>query len=267
MRTRTRHVAGLSGFQSDIFGLTRRRFKNSPQVPTPANPTTVANAQTTSNLDTAAGTQAIDNVNQVGPNGSTTFNPTGSFTDPTTGTTVPTFTQTTTLDPLSQSILTGTKQAANTLVPAAQNLATEAVGSTATPLDVNQTANNGIIAAGPQAIDQNATNTIFAGENALLQPTFQQQQTDLQDQLSRAGISVGNQAYSNAETQLGTQQNQATTAALGSATGQGITSANNMFNLALQGQQQNLGQQQTLQSNPLQLLSQIYGGSSPTAAA
>lgn len=240
--------------------------KSTPQVPTPADPVKVANAQTTSNLGTAAGTQALDNVNQVGPNGSTTYNQTGSYTDPTTGTTVPTYTQTNTLDPLSQAVLTGTKQAANTLVPTAQTLATQAGGTATTPLDVNQTANNGIIAGGPQALDQSATNSIYAGENSLLQPTFDQQQKDLQDQLSRAGISVGNDAYSNAQTQLGTQQNQARVAALGNATGQGITSANNMFNLALQGQNQNLGQQQTVQSNPLQLLSQIYGGQAPTGA-
>lgn len=241
--------------------------KSTPQVPTPANPTTVANAQTTSNMGTAAATQAMDNVNQYGPNGSTTYQQTGSYTDPTTGTVVPTYSQNTTLDPLSQSILAGTKQVGNTLVPAAQSLATQAAGSTATPLNVNQTANNGIIAGGPQAIDQNATNTIYAGENALLQPTFNQQQQDLQDQLSRAGISVGNQAYGNAETQLGTQQNQQRTAALGNATGQGITAGNNMFNMALQGQNQNLGQQQLLQSNPLSLINQIYGGASPTGVA
>lgn len=240
--------------------------KSTPAVPTPADPTTVANAQTTSNLGTSAAQQAENNVNTVGPNGSTTYNQTGSYTDPTTGTSVPTYTQTNTLDPLSASILAGTKTAANTLVPTANTLATQAGGTATTPLNVNQTANNGIIASGPQAIDQNATNTIYQGEQALLQPTFKQQQTDLQDQLSRAGISVGNDAYNNAETQLGTQQNQATNAALGTATGQGITSANNMFNLALQGQNQNLGQQQTVQSNPLQLLSQIYSGSSPTGA-
>ncbi|MHB8273073.1 hypothetical protein [Bradyrhizobium sp.] len=240
--------------------------KSTPQVPTPANPTTVANAQTTSNIGTAGAQAAENNINQVGPNGSTTYSQTGTYTDPTTGATLPTYTQTQTLDPLSQAILTGSKQAGASLVPTAQTLATQAGGSATTPLNVNQTANNGIIAAGPQAIDQNATNTIFQGENALLQPQFQQQQTDLQDQLSRAGISVGNPAYSNAETQLGTQQNQATTAALGTATGQGITSANNMFGMALQGQNQNLGQQQTLQSNPLSLLSQIYGGSPPAGA-
>lgn len=239
--------------------------KSSPSVPTPANPTTVANAQTTSNLSTAAGQQALNNVNQVGPNGSVNYNQTGTYTDPSTGTQLPTYTQTTSLDPLSQAILTGTKQAGASLIPTAQTLATQAGTSATTPLNFSG-ANNDVIQGGPQAINQNATNTIYQGEQALLDPTFKQQQTDLQDQLSRRGIDVGSDAYSNAQTNLGTQQNQARTAALGNATGQGITSANNMFGMALQGQNQNLNQQQLAQSNPLNLLSQIYGGGSPATA-
>jgi hypothetical protein len=234
--------------------------KSEPQVPTPASPTTVSNAQTTSNIGTAAAQEAANNINTVGPNGSVTYNQTGTYTDPTTGASLPTYTQTTQLDPLSQAILTGSKQVGASLIPTAQTLAGQAATSATTPLNFNST-NNSIVQGGPQALDTNATNAIYAGENALLQPTFDQQQTDLQDQLSRAGISVGNPAYSNAETQLGTQQNQARLGALGQATGQGITSANNMFGMALQGQQQNVAQQQLAQSNPLSLISQIYGGS------
>jgi hypothetical protein len=239
--------------------------KGTPSAPTPANPTTVANSQTTSNLATAAGQQALNNVNQVGPDGSVTYNQTGTYTDPTTGTQLPTYTQTTSLDPLSQAILTGTKQTGASLVPTAQTLATQAGTSATTPLNFGGT-NNDVIQGGPQAINQKATDAIYAGDQALLDPTFKQQQTDLQDQLSRRGIDVGSDAYSNAQTNLGTQQAQQRTAALGSATGQGITSANNMFGMALQGQQQNLNQQQLAQSNPLNLLSQIYGGGSAAKA-
>lgn len=240
--------------------------KSAPSAPTPANPTTVANAQTTSNIGTAAAQEAANNINQVGPNGTVTYNQSGTYTDPTTGTQLPTYTQTTNLDPLSQAILTGTKQAGASLVPTAQALATQAGTSATTPLNFGGV-NNNIIQGGPQALNQSATDAIYAGDTALLDPTFKQQQTDLQDQLSRRGIDVGSDAYSNAQTQLGTQQAQQRTAALGSATGQGITSANNMFGMALQGQQQNLSQQQLAQSNPLNLLSQIYGGANGSATA
>jgi hypothetical protein len=65
----------------------------------------------------------MNNVNQVGPNGTVTYDQSGSYTDPTTGAVVPKYTQTTSLDPLSQAILTGTKQVGSTLTGTAQNLA------------------------------------------------------------------------------------------------------------------------------------------------
>ena len=233
--------------------------KSTPQVPTPANPTTVANAQTTSNIGTAAAQAAANDVNQVGPNGSVNYNQTGTYTDPTTGTKLPTYTQTTTLDPLSQSVLTGTKQVANSLIPTAQTLATNAGTSATTPLNFN-TADSGVLNSTPQAINQGTTNQIYGGEEALLAPGQQQQQKDLQDQLSRQGIPLGSDAYNSAETNLGSTINQANNAALGTATTAGVTAAPNLFNMALMGQQNNVGQQQLAQSNPLSLLGQIFNG-------
>lgn len=209
-------------------------------APTPAPPQQVAGAQTTSNVDTAVANATLGNVNQNGPLGSTNYQQTGGqMID---GNFVPSFTQTTSLNPTLQSILTGTEGTANSLVPTGQALADKFSRG------ITGGANENIISNGPQALDQNATSQIYAGENALLQPTFDEQQQQLQDQLSRQGIPIGSQAYSNAQTQLGTQQNQQRTAALGTATGQGIQSAGQMFNLALLGQQA-----------PLQQLSQLYG--------
>jgi len=238
-----------------------------PSPPPPPNPYAVANAQTGTNIGTAIASQTLADTNQVTPYGTTTYDRTGGYTDPSTGQWVPQYTQTTALNPTEQQIFSGTENAGATLVPTAQSLAEAVGGSIGTPLNVNQTANNGIIAGGPQALDQNATNAIYQGELGLLQPQWQQQQKDLQDQLARQGISVGNDAYSNAENQLQTTQNAANLGALGQATGQGITAANNMFNLALQGQNQNLGQQNMVATTPLTRLSQIYGGASPAMPA
>jgi hypothetical protein len=238
--------------------------KSSPSVPTPSDPTTVSNAQTTSNLGTAAGQQAMNNVNQVGPNGSTNYSQTGSYIDPTTGTTVPTYTQTTTLDPLSQAILTGTKQVGNSLTGTAQTLAGQAATSATTPLNFN-TADSGILNSAPQQIDNQAAQASFNAGAGFLAPTYAEQQKQLQDQLSRQGISVGNDAYSNAETNLANTQNQGYTALANNAVANGSTSAQNLFNMALLGQQNNVGQQQLAQSNPLSLISQIYSGTGASA--
>lgn len=238
-----------------------------PNPPTPPNPVTTAQAQTGTNLSTAVAQSELGNVNQSGPYSSTTFNQTGGYTDPNTGQWVPQWSENTQLNPTLQSILSGTENTANSLLPTGQILANNAAGSATTPLNVNQTANNGIIAAGPQALDQPVANAAYNASTAFLTPTFQQQQTDLQDQLARQGISVGNQAYGNAENQLQNTQNNALTAAANNAVVTGANQANNMFGLALQGQNQNLGQQQAVQSNPLQLLSQLYGGSGMGAVA
>ena len=238
-----------------------------PQPAAPPNPVATAQAQEGTNIGTSVAQSELGNVNQTNPYGSTTFTQSGGYTDPNTGQWVPQWSENSTLNPLAQSILTGTEQAGNTLVPTAQTLAANAGGTATTPLNVNQTANNRIIAGGPQALDQPVAQAAYTAGDTFLEPTFQQQSKDLQDQLARQGISVGNDAYGNAETQLMNSQNQARVGLANNATVTGANQANNMFGLAIQGQNQNLGQQQTAQANPLQLLSMIYGGGGAGVAA
>jgi hypothetical protein len=212
-----------------------------PDAPTPAQPQQVAADQTKSNVSTAVANATLGNVNQVSPYGSTSYQESGGkWVD---GNWVPSYTQTTALSQPLQNILTGTENTAQSLLPAGQTLADMyKSGLTSGP-------NADILSKGPQALDQSTTNAIYQGQNALLQPTFDEQQRQLQDQLSRQGIPLGSEAYGNAQTQLGTQQNQQRTAALGQATQQGTNAATQMFNLALMGQQA-----------PLTQLGQLYQG-------
>lgn len=249
-RVRRHHVAGLFKVRDRV------RFKQA-EAPTPAPPQQVAGEQTKSNVGTAVANATLGNVNQFSPYGSTTYEETGGrMVD---GNWVPSYSQTTTLNPKLQQILSGTQDTAASLLPTGQTLANQASGTLTRPLDFGGV-NNDLIQGGPQALNQNATDTIYKGQMALLQPTFDQQQRQLQDQLSRQGIPVGSEAYNSAMTNLGTQQAQQRTAALGSATGQGIDASSKMFNMALLGQQQNLNQQQLAQTNPLTNLQQLYGG-------
>lgn len=226
-----------------------------PSVPEPTNPQVVAGDQTKSNVNTAVANAALT-PNQYSPFGSTTYTANGGqMVD---GNWVPHYDQTTTLNPTLQGILTGTQNTAASLIPTGQTLANQASSSLVKPLNFNGV-NNSIIQGGPQAIDQSATNDIFKGSLALLQPGFDQSKTQLEDQLSRQGIPVGSPAYNSAMQNLGATQGLQTQAALGGATSAGINSANNMFGLALQGQQQQLGQQQLAQTNPLTNLSALYG--------
>src|SRR5688572_29294715 len=81
--------------------------KKTPAPPPPPNPYQVAGAQTGANVNSAIASGVIGNVNQVGPNGSTSFNQTDTYTM--TGPDwqtyqVPRYTQTTTLSPEQQQL-------------------------------------------------------------------------------------------------------------------------------------------------------------------
>ena len=237
-----------------------------PSAPAAPDPTATAAAQEGTNVGTAVAQQTLNNTNQVTPYGSTTFNQTGGYTDPQSGQFVPSYTENTSLAPQLQSVLSGTENAANSLVPTVNTLAGQANTSATNPLNVNS-ANNTTIQNGPQALDPSVAQAAYSASTQFLQPQFQQQTEDLQDQLARQGISVGNQGYNNATNQLQNTQNAALTGAANNAVVTGANQANNMYNLALQGQNQQIGQQQTVQQQPLSLLSQIYGGASPVGAA
>jgi hypothetical protein len=229
-------------------------------APAPANPTTVSNAQTTSNLGTAAATQAMNNVNQVGPNGSVTYDQSGSYTDPTTGAVVPKYTQTTQLDPLSQAILTGTKQAGSTLRGPLRT-------SRRRPTRRDHAAQfqDAILRHAEQVARPDQSAGVRRGlqqRDALSGSAVHGRAAAARGQLSRQGIPVGSEAYNNAMTQFQSSKNQAYGSARDTATAGGSTAATNLFGLAQQGQNQNIAQQQLAQNNPLSLLSQIYGGAS-----
>jgi hypothetical protein len=247
------HAAGLFDVRE------RRRWKSTPQPPAPPNPVTVANAQTGTNIGTAVANTTMGNVNQVGPTGSSTFDQTGGYFDPATKQFVPSFTETNTLNPTLQGILSGTENLGAQSLPIAGNLLSQYGTTATTPLNPNSI-NNTTIAGGPQALDSPVSTAAYNAATNFLTPTFQQQQKDLQDQLSRQGLPLGGSAYSNAENQLENTQNSALVGAANNAVVTGANQANNMYGLALQGQNQQLGQQALIQQQPANLLAALYGG-------
>lgn len=234
--------------------------KQAPQPPAPPDPVQVAQAQTGTNIGTAVAQSSLNDVNRVGPAGSTTFTAgaQGSgqgYTDPTTGQWVPQYTETTSLSPLGNELLGGQGTLANEYLPMLAD-----AGANAQPLDINGGANAGIVNQGPQALDTNVANAVYGEQAGFLGPQWQQQQKDLQDQLSRQGIPVGSDAYSNAMTQFNNSQTQAYQAASNNAIGQGAGIAGQNFGLALQGQNQGVNLQQLQQTNPITLLSLLTAG-------
>lgn len=236
--------------------------KSAPSAPSVPSAADTAAAQSTANASTAASQTALNNTDQYTPYGSTTYNQNGSYTNGN-GDTVPTYAQTTALSPMGQQLLTGEQGVQNTLLPTAQNLATQTSTATATPLNFN-TPDSGILNSTPQQLDTQAADAVYNQQKSYLDPQWNQQGQQLQDQLSRQGISVGSDAYNNAETQLDNARTQAYQGAQDSATAGGAQSAQQLFGLAQSGENQNISEQQLAQQQPLSLLSQLFG-STPTS--
>ena len=232
--------------------------KSTPQAPPAPNPALVAQQQMGSNIDNAVAQKTLNNTNQYTPFGSTTYQQTGSHNVG--GIDVPTYSQTTAFNPTVQSIVSGTENAGASLMPAVQTLADEAGRSATAPLNfagVNQDYLN----AGPQLLDRDATDAVYRQQKSFLDPQWQQGQKDLEDQLSRQGISPGSDAYNSAMTNFQNRKTQAYQSAQDSATAQGAQNAGLLFNQALTGQKQNISQQQLAQMSPIELLSMLYNTS------
>lgn len=232
-----------------------------PKAPSPPDPATTAAAQSAANVSTAAAQAAMNNVDQYSPYGSTIFNQNGSYTAPN-GDTVPTYSQTTNLSPLGNEILNGQQQYDASVMPVAQRLLGY-VGYN--PIQQN-TVFSKTLGQGPQLLDQNTVNAIYGQQKSFLDPQWNLQQTQLQDQLARQGIGVGSDAYNSAMQNFNNSKTQAYQSAQDSAIGQGTQAAGNLFNMALAGQQQNIAQQENAQQFPLQQLQALLGTALPTGS-
>lgn len=101
----------------------------------------------------------------------------------------------------------------------------------------------GVPMGGPQQTENAEAGALYGESMGFLQPQFQQQQTNLQDQLAQQGIPVGSQAYENAMAQLSTSQNQQQSAALDNAVATGAAQGGTNYGLSLQGTQTAVGEQ------------------------
>jgi hypothetical protein len=233
-----------------------------PSPPAQPDPVAVAKAQEGTNVGTAVAQSNLNNVNRTGPGGSTTFTQSGGYTDPTTGQWVPQWNENTSLSPLGNQLLQGQQGLTNSYMGTIQG-----EGANVKPLDTTSGANAAIVRGGPQAYDPAVANAVYGEQSSFLNPQWNQTQTDLTDQLSRQGIPVGSDAYNRAMTNFNNSKTQAYQAAGSNAISQGAGIAGQNFGLALQGQNQNVAQQQAQQTNPIGLLSLLTAGAGIGGAA
>lgn len=216
------------------------------KAPPAPDPTQVGGAQTTSNLNTAIANSFLNNTNQIGPNGSLTYQQTGTqhiqvptgtdrFGNPTySNVDLPTWTQTETLSPEQQRL----QDQQNSLRSSSNSLAQDQIsrlsGILGRPVDasglpqIQSTINGG----GPiqRSIGPTAGNIQYdvrgsqdfdaAGREAQdaimqrLQPQMDRARAARETGLANQGIELGSEAHRTAENLLGQNENDARTQAV-----------------------------------------------------
>lgn len=229
--------------------------KSAPSAPATPNPVTVANAQTTSNVDTAVAQNALNDVNQVTPYGNLTYQQTGSVQDD--GNTVPQFTATTTLTPAQQQALNSEQNLTSGLYGLADQQLGRVDSALASPMDTSN------IPQTPQNIgqlDNQGISQIYGLATSQLDPQWQRQQSELNDQLAEQGIPTGSDAYNKAQQQFSADQSQAYNGALANAISEGQQQSQNTFADTEQAQQQGLQTDAYLYNQPLNEAIALEGG-------
>ena len=227
-----------------------------PDAPTPPNPLDTARAQTGTNVSTAVANAYLANINQQTPQGSLSYNQSGTYdwTDPSTNQTyhIPTFTATQVLSPQGQAIQNQTQAAQYNLSGMANAQSQKIAGLLSTGMDFSGSPYAGSVdwinAAGAPTQSYSAGGPIQQGLNtsglanannitqtyggndfsadrqqvqdalmARMNPQLQIQQQVLQQQLADQGIRYGSQAYNDAMLTYNQQANDARWGAISQA--------------------------------------------------
>lgn len=155
----------------------------SPKAPKPPDPAVTAAAQTGTNVATATANSYLNNVNQVGPDGSVTYSTNGfeTITDPTGGTyQVPRWTQTTSLTPQGQQIYDINQATDLNLATMGRDQSAKVSDLLSRPVDLSNEATEG---------------RLFELGKARFEPQQNEQMESLRTRLANQGIGIGTEAY------------------------------------------------------------------------
>ena len=200
-----------------------------PKAPKPPDPKATAAAQTGTNISTAAANAFLNNVNQVGPDGSISYRQIGSqsITDPSTGTSyqIPQFEQRTELSPggrrinrignetqlgLARLARSQTGRASDVL---GSNLSFDGLPEGGDPSRLG--AGRGIATSyGNQAGYDRQRGRVEEALMSRLNPSLERDRENLRTQLSNQGIKLGSDAYDRGMQDFGQQSNDARMAAI-----------------------------------------------------
>lgn len=179
-------------------------------APAAPDPYASAQAQEQAGTQAASYNAALNQVNQVGPTGSTTYAQTG-----TSPTGAPTYTSTTQLSQPEQALLSGSQG----LGLQSQQLAGGQGQNVANTLQDYQLPTQGQ----NQEFGQNAMEAAYGQETATMNPMWSQNQEQLDASLRNSGATPGTPAYDNAMTSFNANESSAYGQAENQAFGQGLS--------------------------------------------
>lgn len=184
--------------------------KNS-NAPAPPDPSATAAAQTDQNISTAIAQQQLNNVNQVTPYGSLTYEQTGTydFTDPNTGQVraIPQYTATQTLSPEQQAIQDLNFQTNTNLATIGRDQSGRIGDLLATPVDLSNEAVEGrLMELGRSRLD----------------PALDRRREQQRNSLIQQGFTAGSEGYNRAMEQVSRAENDAYNQLLLSGRGQAV---------------------------------------------
>lgn len=185
--------------------------QKAPEAPDPQE---TAAASTSTNVGTAIANAYLGNVSQNTPDGTLSYDQTGSYqwNDPYTGQSydIPTFTATQTLSPEQEQLRQTNVQTQQNLSDLAQNQSSFLNQYMAEPVDLSNEATEA---------------RLFDLGRTRLDPVFAERQAALDTKLANQGIQIGSDAYETAKRQAYQQENDAYNSLLLSGRGQAVQEA------------------------------------------
>jgi hypothetical protein len=227
--------------------------KKTPQAPASPDPYATASAQTGANVQSAIASGVIGNINQVGPNGSTKYDQTDTYTmTGADGKTyqVPRYTQTTTLSPEQQQLYnqqTKIGSGMNDLALGQVNRLQDHLGK---PIDASKLSpvDNDFSQQGRQRVED----AMFAR----LSPQMQRAREAEENRLVNQGFQRGTQGYTDAMGDIGRQENDQRLA----ITERGLAEQQGQFGMQQSARQSGLNEMLALRNQPINEITALMSG-------
>lgn len=226
--------------------------KSGPAAPPPPDPYKTAGAQTGANVNSAIASGIIGNVNQVGPQGSTSYSqtdtykmtgPDGQVYD------IPRYTQTTTLSPEQQKLYDQQTQLGSSMNTLAQNQVGRLGDVLGKPID----------ASGLPEVTNDFSADRARVEQAMfdrINPQLERDRASLETNLTNQGFQRGTEAFNNAMGDYGRNVNDARLA----ITERGLGEQQGLFGMQQANRQRGLQEMLALRNQPINEISALMSG-------